>query len=210
MFFAGVLGNTSGRVLQVDLVVSRLRRLRKLVLCLVVVHVLMGCHVGTIATQRAGWLRRHGGVVHDSVLHNRLIISSEPLLVCLGMRFRFFVLDSVAMTAYAWSDGSVYVSRGLVEALDNNQLAAVVAHEVGHLLDDDRLPGAQWSFEGHAQHLDAEVRADFIGCRLLQDTGINPKALIRTLKVVHQRDGLTAKNRQAIGRRIDLLRSTFE
>lgn len=50
------------------------------------------------------------------------------------VRYQFFVLDSPIVNAFALPGGYIYVSRGLL-ALANNEaeLAAVLAHETGHI-----------------------------------------------------------------------------
>ncbi len=48
--------------------------------------------------------------------------------------WEFTLLDSEVINAFALPGGKVFVSRGLVERLDNEaQLAAVVGHEIGHV-----------------------------------------------------------------------------
>jgi Zn-dependent protease with chaperone function len=42
--------------------------------------------------------------------------------------------------AWAWADGHIRVSRALVDLLDDNELAAALSHELGHLLDRGDLP----------------------------------------------------------------------
>ncbi len=48
--------------------------------------------------------------------------------------FRFFVLDSARVNAFALPGGYVYVTRGLLAHLNTEaQLAAVLGHEIGHV-----------------------------------------------------------------------------
>ncbi|MFA5592325.1 MAG: M48 family metalloprotease [Micavibrio sp.] len=50
------------------------------------------------------------------------------------VQYRFFVIDSPIVNAFALPGGYIYVSRGLI-ALANNEaeLAGVIAHEIGHV-----------------------------------------------------------------------------
>lgn len=50
------------------------------------------------------------------------------------VQYKFFVLDTPVVNAFAMPGGYIYVSRGLL-ALANNEaeLAAVLAHEIGHI-----------------------------------------------------------------------------
>jgi WD40 repeat protein len=61
----------------------------------------------------------------------------ERLLAALpptNVRYRFRIYDSGEINAYSTAGGRVYVSRKLIAAVQNeDQLAAVVAHEIGHI-----------------------------------------------------------------------------
>jgi len=82
--------------------------------------------------------------------------------------------------AWAWPDGRIEVSRALVDRLDEEELAAALAHELGHLLDGGHLPvgtaglddGPPLGLRGAAGADEAEARADRIGCALLARRGI--------------------------------------
>lgn len=46
----------------------------------------------------------------------------------------FYVLDSQVINAFALPGGKVFISRGLIEKMDNEaQLAGVIGHEIGHV-----------------------------------------------------------------------------
>lgn len=50
------------------------------------------------------------------------------------VRYRFFVIDTPIVNAFAIPGGYIYVSRGLInQANSEAELAAVLAHEVGHI-----------------------------------------------------------------------------
>lgn len=50
------------------------------------------------------------------------------------LKFKFTVLNSESVNAFATPGGYVYVTRGLLALADNEaQLAAVLAHEIGHI-----------------------------------------------------------------------------
>jgi Zn-dependent protease with chaperone function len=89
--------------------------------------------------------------------------------------------------AWSWPDGRIRVSRSLVDLLDDEELAAAIAHELGHLLAGGELPdvaaalgGTEWSSDDSAP----ETQADWIGCRLLAARGESPEALVRMLAKV--------------------------
>lgn len=89
--------------------------------------------------------------------------------------------------AWAWADGHIRVSRALVDLLDDNELAAALSHELGHLLDRGDLPDPPVSLLGGAGGDDPEVRADQLACRLLVARGIVPDAMTRMLTKVAAR-----------------------
>jgi predicted Zn-dependent protease len=47
--------------------------------------------------------------------------------------YQFTVLDSPDLNAFALPGGFVYIYRGLLEKVDEDELAAILAHEVGHI-----------------------------------------------------------------------------
>lgn len=166
-----------------------------------------GC---TRSVNKSAWIEKQGGLVQDMDPSPRLEACLNSLSICLGTRPQLFVLESPAITAHAWSDGSIYLTRGLMTAMDDEQLAAAIAHEIGHLLDEDHLMSvSQWSLPGKSLPLDSEVRADWIGCKLLAAQGLTSEAMTRALERVQQWDGLSTTQQQAIGRRIELLRARY-
>ena len=51
-----------------------------------------------------------------------------------GLRYYFKILQSDDVNAYALPGGWVYVTLGLLESVgDESELAAVLAHEIGHI-----------------------------------------------------------------------------
>ncbi len=47
--------------------------------------------------------------------------------------YQFTVLDSPDLNAFALPGGYVYIYKGLLEKVDEDELAAILAHEVGHI-----------------------------------------------------------------------------
>ena len=89
--------------------------------------------------------------------------------------------------AWSWPDGRVRVSRSLVDLLDDQELSAVIAHELGHLLAGGELPGVKVALGGTERGGDdsaPETEADWLGCRLLAERGESPEALLRMLAKV--------------------------
>jgi predicted Zn-dependent protease len=117
------------------------------------------------------------------------------------------VLDSDDLCAYGWPDGSLFVTRGLVDRLDDAELAAAVAHELGHLLSDGHLRTivSLRGCEGRSQELDAESQADAIAVDLLAAEALAPDAVLRMLEKVRASSSATSACHPTMTRRISLL-----
>jgi len=83
--------------------------------------------------------------------------------------------------AWAWPKGPIQVSGALVDLVDDDELAAAIAHELGHLQTDGTWQGPLAALEGAAGP-DVEARADELGCRLLACRGIPPAASVSLLE----------------------------
>jgi Zn-dependent protease with chaperone function len=102
--------------------------------------------------------------------------------------------------AWAWPDGRIRVTPALVDALDGDALAAVLAHERGHLQAGDAGTDAA-AIGGDARDLDAELAADAAGCALLAAHGVPPQAMVRVLETL-ARDGVDVALRLAAAARV--------
>lgn len=135
------------------------------------------------------------------------------------VQYRFFVLDSPVVNAFALPGGYIYVTRGLV-ALANNEaeLAAVLAHEIGHITARHAAEryshgvltslgasvlAASVKQEGVANlaNLGAnlylksysrsqEHQADMLGVRYLERSGYDPFAMASFLRSLDRNDHL--------------------
>jgi hypothetical protein len=91
--------------------------------------------------------------------------------------------------AWSWPDGRIRVSRTLVDLLDDDALAAALAHEIGHLLDGGHVADGSSALAGAssgARHdgPGLELRADAVACSLLRARGTPVEALPRMLRTV--------------------------
>ena len=127
--------------------------------------------------------------------------------------YYFFVVDDPQVNAYALSDGYIYVNRGLLLYLESeDQLAAVIGHEIGHVVADHHGKRATTDFLGRAAGIagamvtgryelmelshattmaliagygrENELEADQIGANLIARAGYNPLALLEVLQVL--------------------------
>jgi predicted Zn-dependent protease len=87
--------------------------------------------------------------------------------------------------AWAWRDGHVAVTPALIDTLDADELAAVLAHELGHL-----RRGASSGPVGVADASPDESDADAAGCAILAARGVPTAAMITMLRSLSRNAGL--------------------
>jgi Zn-dependent protease with chaperone function len=154
--------------------------------------------------EREQWLACHGGTVEGPQAERARAEASKLLALYPTVRLR--VLECPRLCAYSWPDGTVVVSRPLVEQLSAEELTASVAHELGHLIGDGWITApAALSGRDCARGADAERRADAIGARVLQDCGLSAHDLASALGKVSHDPSLTAAQQRALLDRIDRL-----
>ena len=148
------------------------------------------------------WIQHQGGLVQGPCL-----AKAQRAEARLGTDLTALnVLDDPAPGAYSWPDGNVFVTKGLVDLLTEQELAAAIAHEMGHLLNDGHLQ-APVSLQGCCTTPNIEERADAIGVRLLQQAGISRDVMPQMLEKVERASSTSAGCRSNMQKRIDLLRS---
>jgi len=166
---------------------------------------LCGCAVVPSGAGRPweAWAQRQGGLSADAAQQCRAAVAAERVARGTAVTPRVYVLASDRLAAFSWTGGDVFVTDGLLRALDDEELAAAIAHELGHLIDagaPDRAAG----LDGNPHVGDAEERADRIACELLCQCGIPPGALGRALAKVSA--GQDARSvRRALAARIELI-----
>jgi Zn-dependent protease with chaperone function len=115
---------------------------------------------------------------------------------------RLRVFDQTRPAAYSWPEGTIALSRGLVDRLTADELEAAIAHELGHLISDGWIR-APASLSGNRASNDEERRADLIAVTLLESRGLSRAHLADALRRILESDqGLTAAQREAIAARI--------
>jgi predicted Zn-dependent protease len=80
---------------------------------------------------------RNGGILKDEAITHRVAIIGKSLSYYCSrpeLNFRFAVLNSDHINAYSAPGGYVFITKGLYDSLpDDQQLAAVLAHEISHV-----------------------------------------------------------------------------
>jgi predicted Zn-dependent protease len=171
-----------------------------------------GCAVATpraipSSPQARVWIAARGGLVHDAAGTTELRrIVVELLGEDAAARVVVSILDSNEPGAYAWPRRHVFVTRGLMHSVTREELAAAIAHELGHLIDDGHVAAPAALSGGNTDSdADAEARADAIGIALLRRAGHDPDAMTRLLRHMSHQPNLCPHTRSHIDRRADAL-----
>lgn len=130
--------------------------------------------------------RQYGGTVADGAALGRLtalarrLSASRPELAC---SWHCHILATDHVNAFSLPGGLIYVSRGLYERLgpDDDMLAAVLAHEMAHVVSRDSLKPVPATPE---EILAREIRADGHAVEYLRAAGCCPRSLVRLLRLV--------------------------
>lgn len=147
-------------------------------------------------------------------------VGSKVAKVCdrKDVKYTFKVLDSEEINAFACPGGFIYIYKGLMKKMDNEaQLAAVLAHEVGHIVARHSVKRLQ-AIYGYSivmevalgdkmgktarQMVDAatgvillgygrenEYEADDYGILYAKKAGYNPKGMIQIFEKFKQMEG---------------------
>jgi Zn-dependent protease with chaperone function len=155
------------------------------------------------AQRESEWVHTRGELVYGTCLERAERLSAL-FDHSIEKNTQIHVLDSNTVGAFGWPNGDLFLTRGLMELLNDDEVAAAIAHELGHLFSDGWLR-TMVSLRGCCTNPDREQRADAIGARLLEQRGIGRVAMISMLTKVRSSLGVPAFCGQAIGRRLQLL-----
>lgn len=172
-------------------------------ICLVVIGLglLVGCS-GPALRPADRWVARHGGVFDSPGGRiERIATRFDGLLT---RPIRLIVMDRDALAAYSFPSGEVIVTRGLVAAMNDDELTAVVGHEVGHLLSDGHT-AAPTALTGRRTATDREHAADDAAVRLLTALSLPAESMRSALQKVHASLPADSPTRASLARRIDRL-----
>ena len=134
---------------------------------------LVGCS-GTAVTSTDRWLARNGGCCDTGEARVQQVAARFGAVIKQPVKVR--VLDRDELRAYSFPSGEVIVTRGLVSALSDDELTAVIGHELGHLLNDGHASAA---LVGRVPDADVESAADAVSVKLLASMSL-PEASMRT------------------------------
>ncbi len=149
--------------------------------------------------------------------------------------YRFTVLDSAEVNAFALPGGYIYITRGILAYLNSEaELAAVLGHEIGHVtarhavrqytaatatgLAIALLGGGQAGqqlmgvignalLSGYGR--DHELQADHLGAEYLARTGYDPQAMFGVMTVLKNQEEAEKKRAAAEGREPHIYHGVF-
>lgn len=221
-----------------------------LVICFVLFSVLLsGCAVNPVTGERDFVLMSESeeistGRRHDQQVRKQLPIYPDKKLQAyvqqIGQRvvtrshrpnlaYQFTVIDTPDINAFALPGGFIYIHRGLMAYLNSEaDLAAVLAHEVGHVTARHSVRQhsasmatgilgqvvAAYTGVGAAGDLtnllgtavvrgygrEHELEADRLGAQYLASANYNPQAMINVIGVLKDQSTFSAKKARAEGR----------
>ena len=172
---------------------------RLIVVLFLPVALLVGCSSQTPVER---WVAAQGGTISDGRLERARTLAVE---LCSSRPVpRIAVLDRADLAAFSWPGGEIYLSRGLIDALDDAALSAAIAHEMAHVLKHERSDQVT-ALRGSEAHLNEEIAADRLGAGLLEDAGIPRSAMAAMLEIVVRDGGLAPAVRSDLRRRIEIL-----
>ncbi|HSX71815.1 MAG TPA: M48 family metalloprotease, partial [Pseudomonas sp.] len=148
-----------------------------------------------------------------------------------NLDYRFTVVDSPDINAFAIPGGHIYIHRGLMAYLGSEaELAAVLGHEVGHVTARHSVrqqsQSTAWNILGQAVAIgtgvgaagdvtnvlgsafvrgygrDMELEADGFGAQYLARSGYDPQAMIEVVKVLKNQEDFARDEALAKGQEI--------
>ncbi len=111
-------------------------------------------------------------VIETGKYHQRLMKLVSPITVP-GLKLNYKVYKKDEINAFACGDGSVRVYTGLMDLMDDNELLAVIGHEIGHVVNRDSKRAMKKAYMNSAIR-DAVASAGSLGAvtsSLLGDLG---------------------------------------
>jgi predicted Zn-dependent protease len=122
-------------------------------------------------------IARHGGFVEDQRIVNQVHRVGEKITATAGQRtdsITFYVLNSKYIHAFAAYPNYVVITMGMYQYLCNeDELASLLAHEVGHILISNRTG---WPRNTLEECREEEYQADLLAVELAEKAGYDPTA----------------------------------
>lgn len=94
--------------------------------------------VAAMAKEYIKWMDTHNEIAGpDTEMGQRLERLTAQVKQVAGLDLNFKVYNVVDVNAFACGDGSVRVCGGLMKLMDDDEVFAVIGHEIGHVVNSD-------------------------------------------------------------------------
>lgn len=94
--------------------------------------------VAALCRESVKWMDEHNPVsVPESAYSRRLDSLMKKVGEIAGLKLNYKVYEVVDVNAFACGDGSIRVFSALMDLMDDDELMAVIGHEIGHVVHTD-------------------------------------------------------------------------
>lgn len=101
----------------------------------------------------------------------------------------FIIKKGKTVNAFAYPDGTIFITQELLNRLDTiDQIAAVLAHEVGHLIDKTTISAYQAGSNHNGVGWVHETASDLISASLLEKLNLNSNAFMSAIQQIELAD----------------------
>ncbi|MHC4441382.1 MAG: M48 family metalloprotease [Planctomycetota bacterium] len=140
---------------------------------------LAGRRAAPVLEKRFGGTIDHVQALERMHLIGERLVAATPELAC---NWHFHLLASHKINAFSLPGGLVYITRGLYQrtASKEDLLAAIIAHEMAHVMRKDSLR----PFGNNQEALQREVSTDSHAADYLAAADYNPQCLIGLLRLI--------------------------
>ncbi len=101
-------------------------------------------HISYKQEQKLASMLSFEGVEDDIIKDNYLQEITDKLLLCANLDYpiKTYIVEQKELNAFALPGGKIYITRGMLKLLKNeNELATIIGHEIGHFKHKDHLKG---------------------------------------------------------------------
>ena len=93
--------------------------------------------VAAMAREYIQWMDTHNEIAGPETAMGQRLANLTKDIKVEGLDLNFKVYNVIDVNAFACGDGSVRVCGGLMKIMDDNEVLAVIGHEIGHVVHQD-------------------------------------------------------------------------
>ena len=93
--------------------------------------------VAAMAREYIQWMDTHNEIAGPETAMGQRLANLTKDIKVEGLDLNFKVYNVIDVNAFACGDGSVRVCGGLMKIMDDNEVLAVIGHEIGHVVHSD-------------------------------------------------------------------------